>query len=107
MKELILAACLTTIATTANAVDFTAVDIKSMCGDSTEAIKHFASFGMEPLLYTEAAMVVDADEPQFPGTVVVWRNSENGNFNVSFTPAVNQDVTCVLTYGEALNRFEY
>lgn len=105
MKKLILAAAVVA-STTTNAADFEAFDMKAMCAGTQESVQHFTSYGMDPVLLSEASMVVDPDVPQLPGSVVLWRNSDNGNFTVTFTPASNLDVTCVLTYGEALYAFE-
>lgn len=104
MKKLLLVAALFA-STTASAIDFVPSDMKAMCMNSSEAIKHFASFGLKPILFSEASIVVVPDIPQYPGIVLLWRNEDNGNFTVSFTPSDNENVTCVLTYGEALNTF--
>lgn len=105
MKKLLLAAALVA-STTANALDVTTVKIDVNCAKSNDMIKHMGEFNLEPVLLSEKSLVNDPEVPEFPGTTVVWRNGETADYAISFTPDADQNITCVLVYGEKLTVFE-
>lgn len=104
MKKLLLAAALIASATT-NAAELTKVDMIAFCGITDEVVQdQFKKYGEQPML-TANGIVTDKDDPNFPGTMVVWADPTSRKFSVTFTPNSNQGVTCYLVTGSNIEPY--
>lgn len=104
MKNLLLGATLALTATTVLATPEGAqqYNARVLCAPTENWINYHAEFDIAPMLAGEKATLFDETGKPMDGTMVFWYNPETDTFSITFTPDINQDLTCVISYGEQI-----
>lgn len=71
------------------------------CGATDFVVGQQAAGDSPPMVLGEG-VIWDPEVGEMPGIIVIWRDPNTHNFQITFTPNSNQKITCYISYGTDL-----